>query len=464
MRTERDSMGEMSVPDDALYGASTARAVQNFPISGRGLPRPFLRALGLIKEAAAQTNTELGLLQAPTAEAIARGAHEVAEGKWDAQFVVDIFQTGSATSTNMNANEVIANRATELLGGERGSRLVHPNDHVNLGQSSNDVIPTALYLAAYSEITDRLIPAVAQLAEALSQKATAFDDIVKIGRTHLQDATPIRLGQTFSGYAAMANDSASHLKDAGNYLAGLALGGTAVGTGINTHPEFARRTIARLADVTGLPLREADNHFAAQGAMDGAVAASGLVKSVAVSLMKIANDIRWLASGPRCGIGEINLPPVQPGSSIMPGKVNPVIAESLIMVCAQVQGNDLAVSLGGQWGSFELNTMLPLIAHNLLESIALLANAAGNFATACVAGITADRERCEGLVEQSLAMVTVLAPVIGYDRAAQIAKTAHQQRRTVREVLLAEQVLPEAEVARLLDARRMTEPGSGTGE
>jgi fumarate hydratase class II len=464
MRTERDSMGEMPVPDDALYGASTARAVHNFPISGRGLPRPFLRALGLIKEAAAQTNTELGLLQAPTAEAIARGAHEVAEGKWDAQFVVDIFQTGSATSTNMNANEVIANRATELLGGERGSRLVHPNDHVNLGQSSNDVIPTALYLAAYSEITDRLIPAVAQLAAALSQKATAFDDIVKIGRTHLQDATPIRLGQTFSGYAAMANDSASRLKDAGNYLAGLALGGTAVGTGINTHPEFARRTIARLADVTGLPLREADNHFAAQGAMDGAVAASGLVKSVAVSLMKIANDIRWLASGPRCGIGEINLPPVQPGSSIMPGKVNPVIAESLIMVCAQVQGNDLAVSLGGQWGSFELNTMLPLIAHNLLESIALLANAAGNFATACVAGITADRERCEGLVEQSLAMVTVLAPVIGYDRAAQIAKTAHQQRRTVREVLLAEQVLPEAEVARLLDARRMTEPGSGTGE
>jgi fumarate hydratase, class II len=463
MRTERDSMGEMQVPDDALYGASTARAVRNFPISGMTLPRPFLRALGLIKEAAALTNGELGFLDKPMATAIAKAAREVADGTWDQHFVVDVFQTGSGTSTNMNANEVIANRASELLGGARGSRLVHPNDHVNLGQSSNDVIPSALHLAAFSEINDRLIPALDQLARALSEKAAAFDGIIKIGRTHLQDATPIRLGQEFSGYAAMAAQSAARLQDAGQYLAGLALGGTAVGTGINTHPEFARRAIARLAKVTGLPVHEAENHFAAQGATDGAVAASGLVKAAAVSLMKLANDIRWLSSGPRCGLGEINLPPVQPGSSIMPGKVNPVIAESLIMVCAQVQGNDLAVTLGGQWGNFELNVMLPLIARNLLESIHLLANAAANFASACVAGITVDRERCEGFVEQSLAMVTVLAPVIGYDRAAQIAKHAHEQRRTVREVLLAEKVLPEDEVRRLLDPGPMTEPGLGAG-
>jgi fumarate hydratase, class II len=461
MRTERDSMGDMQVPDDALYGASTARAVRNFPISGMTLPRPFLRALGLIKEAAALTNKDLGFLDAQMATAVAQAAREVADGTWDQHLVVDVFQTGSGTSTNMNANEVIANRASELLGGARGSRLVHPNDHVNLGQSSNDVIPTAIYLAAFSEISHRLIPALDQLATALSNKAAAFDEIIKIGRTHLQDATPIRLGQEFGGYAAMASQSAVRLRDAGNYLSGVALGGTAVGTGINTHPEFARRTIARLSEVTGLPLHEAENHFAAQGAMDGAVAASGLVKAMAVGLMKMANDIRWLSSGPRCGLGEINLPPVQPGSSIMPGKVNPVIAESLIMVCAQVQGNDLAVTIGGQWGNFELNVMLPLIARNLLESIHLLANAVSNFASACVDGITADRERCEGFVEQSLAMVTVLAPVIGYDQAAQIAKLAHQQRRTVREILVADNVLPEAEITRLLDPGPMTEPGLG---
>lgn len=459
MRTERDSMGEMQVPDDALYGASTARAVRNFPISGGRLPRPFLRALGLIKEAAAITNQELGLLEAPMTGAIAQAAHEVAEGRWDEHFVVDVFQTGSGTSTNMNANEVIANRASELLGGARGSRLVHPNDHVNLGQSSNDVIPSALYLSAFSELKTRLIPALQQLAGALADRAAAFDDIIKIGRTHLQDATPMRLGQEFSGYAAMAADAALRLEDAGRFLSGLALGGTAVGTGINTHPEFASRTIARLARATGLPLREAPNHFAAQGGMDGAVAASGLVRAAAVGLMKIANDIRWLASGPRCGLGEINLPAVQPGSSIMPGKVNPVIAESLIMVCAQVQGNDLAVALGGQWGNFELCVMLPLIARNLLESIDLLANATANFASACVAGITANRERCEGYVEQSLAMVTALAPVLGYDRAAQIAKRAYLQGCTVREVLVAHQVLPEKEIRRLLDPWPMTRPG-----
>ncbi|MFZ5824530.1 MAG: class II fumarate hydratase [Bacillota bacterium] len=461
MRTERDSMGEMDVPEEAYYGASTARAVLNFPISGVGLPRPFLRALGLIKEAAALTNRDLGLLDGAVAEAIAQAAREVAEGRWDSHFVVDTFQTGSGTSTNMNANEVIANRAGELLGGSRGSRLVHPNDHVNMGQSSNDVIPTALYMAAYSEIQSRLIPALKLLAQGLEERAAAFDEIIKIGRTHLQDATPVRLGQEFGGYAAMVAQSAERLEHASAYLAGLALGGTAVGTGINTHPEFAQRAIARLAERTGLPLREAENHFAAQGAMDGAVAASGLVRAAAVSLMKVANDIRWLASGPRCGLGEITLPAVQPGSSIMPGKVNPVIAESLIMVCAQVQGNDLAVSLGGQWGNFELNAMLPLIARNLLESVHLLANGATNFAKACVAGITANPERCEGLVEESLAMVTVLAPVLGYDRAAQIAKQAHEQGRTVRQVLLAQKVLPPEEVERLLNPRPMTEPGTG---
>jgi fumarate hydratase, class II len=456
-------MGEMQVPDDAYYGASTARALINFPISGHGLPRPFLRAVGLIKEAAAETNAELGLLDRRIAGAVASAAREVADGKWDAHFVVDLFQTGSGTSTNMNANEVIANRASELLGGRRGSRLVHPNDHVNMGQSSNDVIPSALYMAALSEIEGSLLPALAELAASLARKAEAFDPIIKIGRTHLQDATPIRLGQEFSGYAAMTAQAGARLKAAREHLGELALGGTAVGTGINTHPEFAGRTIAQIAQRTGLPFREAANHFAAQGALDGAVAASGLVRAAAVSLMKIANDIRWLGSGPRCGLGEINLPAVQPGSSIMPGKVNPVIAESLIMVCAQVQGNDLAVSLGGQWGNFELNTMMPLVARNLLESVHLLARVASNFARQCVVGITPNAERCEALVEQSLAMVTVLAPVLGYDRAADIAKEAYRTGRTVRQVLLDGQVLPPAEVERLLDPRPMTEPGSRPG-
>ncbi|MGE5672500.1 MAG: class II fumarate hydratase [Mycobacterium leprae] len=465
MRTERDSMGEMQVPDEAYYGASTARAVRNFPISGQGMPRPFIQALGLIKAAAAATNAELGLLDQKIAAAVTQAAFELAGGRWDKEMVVDVFQTGSGTSTNMNANEVIANRATELLGGARGSRLVHPNDHVNMGQSSNDVFPTALYLSALSILDSRLIPALRLLADTLTAKAAEFDTVVKIGRTHLQDATPVRLGQEFQGYATMAAQAADRLEQGKEYLCDLALGGTAVGTGINTHPEFAARTIARMADETKLPLREASNHFAAQGAVDGAVAVSGLVRTAAVSLMKIANDIRWLASGPRCGIGEINLPAVQPGSSIMPGKVNPVIAESLIMVCAQVQGNDLVVGLGGQWGFFELNTMLPVIGWNLLESIRLLANAARNLAQQSVAGITANAARCEGLVEQSLAMVTVLAPVIGYDRAAQIAKHAYETGKTVREILLAEQVLPPAEVDRLLQPLPMTEPGiqHGTG-
>lgn len=459
MRTERDSMGEMQVPDEAYYGASTARAVRNFPISGQGLPRPFLRALGLIKESAARTNKELGLLEPRIADVIMKAAREVAEGKWDDHFVVDVFQTGSGTSTNMNANEIIANRASELLGGARGSRLVHPNDHVNMSQSSNDVIPTATYVSALDLVEHELIPALHLLAESLGKKAVEFDEIVKIGRTHLQDATPIRLGQEFSGYVAMVAQAEQRMQEAREHLASVALGGTAVGTGINTHPEFARRTIAHLAEVTGLPVRESSNHFASQGALDGAVSASGLVRSAAISLMKIANDIRWLASGPRCGIGEINLPAVQPGSSIMPGKVNPVIAESLIMVAAQVQGNDLVVGLGGQWGIFELNAMLPVVARNLLESIHILAKAAENFARAAVDGITANRERCESLVEESLAMVTILAPVIGYDKAAAVAKKSYKTGKTVRQILLENAVLPEADVTRLLNPRPMTEPG-----
>jgi len=462
MRIERDSMGEMQVPDDAYYGASTARALLNFPISGQPVPTALLHSLGLLKAAAAETNSELGLLGPDLAKAIVTAALELSKGKFDAHLIVDLFQTGSGTSTNMNVNEVIANRASELLGGKKGSRLVHPNDHVNLGQSSNDVIPTALYIAALRSVEEQLLPALKRLEQSLTAQASAFDPIIKIGRTHLQDATPLRLGQEFGGYAAMVRQAAARLQTAHQHLGELALGGTAVGTGLNAHVDFAHKTIARLALATELRLQQAENHFAAQGALDGAVAVSGLVRAAAISLMKIANDIRWLGSGPRCGLGEINLPEVQPGSSIMPGKVNPVIAESLIMVCAQVQANDVAVGLGGQWGNFELNTMMPLIARNLLESIQLLARASENFALHCVDGITANVERCEGLVEQSLAMVTSLAPVLGYDQAAAIAKSAFQSGKTVRQVLNSQQLLPETEVARLLDPSPMTTPGIRT--
>jgi fumarate hydratase class II len=458
-RIERDSMGEMAVPADAYYGASTQRAVLNFPISGIRFGRPFIRALGLIKRAAAEVNRDLGLLDARLAEAIIAASGEVAEGRFDDQFVVDIFQTGSGTSTNMNANEVIANRAAELLGEARGSRRVHPNDHVNMGQSSNDVIPTAIHVAAMEVAVRELEPALGRLEEGLRDRAQAFDDVIKIGRTHLQDATPIRLGQEFSGYASQVAHGRARLRQALEGVEELAIGGTAVGTGINTHPEFGRRVAERLAQLTGLPFREAENHFEAQAAKDAAVQLSGTLKTIAVSLMKIANDIRWLGSGPRCGIGELIIPATQPGSSIMPGKVNPVIAESVIMVCAQVLGNDLVVTTAGSWGNFELNVMMPVLAHNLLQSLTLLAHAAANFDEKLVRGLEANRERAAGLVEQSLAMVTVLAPVIGYDRAADIAKQAYATGRTVRELLLAERLLPEAEVARLLDPWSQTEPG-----
>jgi len=458
-RTERDSMGSMQIPAAALYGAQTARAVENFPVSGMRFPRPFLRALGMIKERAARVNLELGLLEQEAAMAIMEAAEEVIEGRLDEHFVVDIFQTGSGTSTNMNANEVIANRAAQLLGGAPGQKRVHPNDHVNLGQSSNDVIPTALHLAAAGEIHRRLIPALFKLQETLGGKAAAFDDIVTIGRTHLQDAVPVRLGQIFSGYARQVAQACRRLEVAQEGLLELPLGGTALGTGLNTHPEFARRVIEGLAEVTGLPFREAVNHFEAQAARDAAVAASGALRGAAVALFKIANDIRFLASGPRCGLGELVLPAVQPGSSIMPGKINPVMAESLIQVCTQVVGNDAAIGLAGLSGNFELNVMMPVMTHNLLQSIALLERAVTLFAERCVEGLQADRKQCQVLIERSLAMVTALAPVIGYDRAAELAKRAHDQGKTIREVVLEAGDLDENQLSRLLDPRPMTEPG-----
>ncbi|MEW6045233.1 MAG: class II fumarate hydratase [Bacillota bacterium] len=460
-RIEKDSMGEMQVPEDAYYGASTQRAVLNFPISKLRFGRGFIRALGLIKQAAAETNEQLGLLEPRIARAITQAAHEVAEGKFDDQFVVDIFQTGSGTSTNMNANEVIATRAAEILGAPRGSRAVHPNDHVNMCQSSNDVIPAAIHVAAVEAITKELLPALRRLEAGLSAKAEEFWPIIKIGRTHLQDATPIRLGQEFSGYASQVTHSIRRIEQALEDLYELPLGGTAVGTGINAHPEFAAKAIERLSLLTGQPFREADNHFEAQAAKDAVVQASGALRTAAVALMKIANDVRWLGSGPRCGIGEVLIPATQPGSSIMPGKVNPVIAESLMMICAQVMGNDTTVMICGQHGNFELNVMMPVMAHRLLESIELLASGASNFQDKLVAGLRADRERCESLVEQSLAMVTVLAPRIGYDRAAALAKQAHESRRTIREIALEQKILPPDELNALLDPESQTRPGLG---
>jgi len=458
-RTEQDSMGTMTVPADALYGAQTARAIANFPISGLRFSRPFLRALGMVKEHAARVNRELGQLDEHRALAIMEAAEEMVTGELDAHFPLDIFQTGSGTSTNMNANEVIANRATQLLAADAGRHSIHPNDHVNLGQSSNDVIPTVMHLAAAVEIRDRLQPALAEMRKQLGEKSRAFDDIVTIGRTHLQDATPIRLGQVFSGYFRQLAIADGELERAVAGLCELPLGGTAVGTGLNTHPEFAQKVIACLAEVTHLPLREARDHFAAQAGKEQVVAASGALKTTAVALYKIANDIRLLGSGPRCGLGELKLPAVQPGSSIMPGKVNPVMAESVMQVCAQVIGNDATITLGGLAGNFELNVMMPVMAHNLLQAIDLLSNVTLQFTERCLRGLDADRERCEALIEQSLAMCTALAPEIGYDRAAAIAKKAYETGKTVREVALAEQVLPDYELEHLLKPRPMTEPG-----
>jgi fumarate hydratase class II len=462
-RIERDTMGELPVPVDAYYGVQTARAIENFPISQLRMPRAMIRAMGLIKRAAASVNQSLNLLDKKSAEAIKQASTEVVEGCLDAEFPVDIFQTGSGTSTNMNTNEVISNRATELLGGARGSKLVHPNDHVNLGQSSNDVIPTAIHIAASESIQGQLIPALVRLETALAGKAQEFDHIVKIGRTHLQDATPVRLGQEFGGYARQIELGIARVRRAQEALSEVALGGTAVGTGLNCHPEFPAKVMAIISKETGCTFREARDHFEAQSAQDALVEASGALRTLAVSLMKIANDIRWLGSGPRCGLGEINLPETQPGSSIMPGKVNPVIAESVTMVCAQVIGNDVTVTVGGQAANFELIVMLPVMAYNLLQSIELLARASENFAAKCVEGIKANEERCRSLIEESLAMCTALAPEIGYEAAAKIAKDAYKSGKTVRQVALEQGVLPEQRLTQLLDPWRMTEPGGPVG-
>ena len=458
-RTEKDSMGEMNVPAEALWGAQTQRAVENFPVSGLRFPRRFIAALGLIKRASARTNRELGRLDVERAEAIACAAGEVAAGDLDDQFVVDVFQTGSGTSTNMNANEVIANRAMQLLGTGPSTPHIHPNDHVNLGQSSNDVIPTAMHLAALQCLEEDLRPALVRLREALRAKAAEFDDVVKVGRTHLQDATPVRLGQEFGGWAGQLDRAVQRVEALRGPLGELALGGTAVGTGINTHPEFAARTIDTLVRDTGLPLREAENHFEAQGARDAMVEASGALRTIATSLWKVADDVRLLSSGPHGGIGEIALPAVQPGSSIMPGKVNPVMAEALTQACALVYGADATVLAAARGSNLELNVMMPVMAHAFLQAAGVLARATDLFATRCVEGIAANRDRCAALVEESLSLVTALAPRIGYDRAAEIVKEAAATGRTIREVCRARKVLPEAELAELLDPLRMTRPG-----
>ena len=458
-RIERDTMGEMQVPADALYGASTQRAALNFPISGYRFGRPFVRALGLIKYAAAVVNEQLNRLEPKLAGAIRDAAREVAEGRHDGHFVVDVFQTGSGTSTNMNANEVIATRAGQLLGAVAGERRIHPNDHVNLGQSSNDVIPTAMHVALAVVLRDDLRPALNRLQESLSRKAREFDDIIKIGRTHLMDATPIRLGQEFSGYAQQVAQAGARLALAGEELRELPIGGTAVGTGINTHPEFARRVCRVLSQELGIEFFEAADHFAAQHAKDAVVALSGALRGLAVTLIKIANDIRWLGSGPRCGLGELRLPATQPGSSIMPGKVNPVIPEAVLQVCAQVIGNDSAVaSAATLLGNLDLHTGMPVMIHNLLEAVRLLTNVCRVFVERCLDGLTADRERCEALVEQSLAMCTSLVPLIGYDRAAELAKEAHRTGRTIRELALEQKLADPARLAAALDAAAMTRP------
>jgi fumarate hydratase class II len=459
-RIERDSMGELPVPANAYYGAQTQRAVKNFPISDLRFPRRFIRAMGLIKGTAAEVNKELGLLDGALADTICRAAEEVAEGKLDDQFVLDIFQTGSGTSTNMNANEVISNRAIEMLGGQIGSRKpVHPNDHVNICQSSNDVIPTAIHIAALTAIEEELIPALERLQASLERKSREFMPIVKTGRTHLQDATPIRLGQEFEGFAGQAERSIRRMRHAQEELSEVALGGTAVGTGINAHPEFSARVCAKLSKRLGVTIRETGNHFQAQSTLDGVVEASGALKTVAVSLLKIANDVRLMGCGPRAGIGELSLPEVQPGSSIMPGKVNPVIVESLTMISAQVIGNDAVVTVAGSAGSmFELNVMMPVAAYNLLQSIALLAAGTTNFVEQCVDGIKAT-EQGPKMVERGLAICTSLAPIIGYDAAADIAKEAAKSGRTVREVARERTKLSEAELDDVLDPAKMTEPG-----
>ena len=453
-RIEKDSLGEMRVPKEALYGAQTQRAVENFPISGQRFGRRFIAALGLVKKSAAQTNLELGNLHADIADAIAQAAGEVADGKWDDEFVLDIYQTGSGTSSNMNVNEVVAHRATQIRGDK-----VHPNDHVNLGQSSNDVIPTAIHVSALVAVERQLLPGLEHLKSALAAKADEFDGVVKSGRTHLMDATPVRLGQEFRGYATQVARGVERVTRASAELEELALGGTATGTGINTHEDFAGKTIARISEATGISFREAHDHFEAQAAKDAAVSTAGALNTVATSLMKIADDIRWLGSGPTSGIHEIKLPAIQPGSSIMPGKVNPVMSEAMMMVCARVMGNHTTITVAGSRGNFELNVMMPVLAQALLESITLLANIATAFADKCVAGIEVNTERAKELLERNPSIATALNPYIGYDAAAVVAKESAKRGLSVRDVVAEKGLLPDDQIDEALDVRAMTEPG-----
>ena len=453
-RIERDSMGEVKVPVDALYGAQTQRAVDNFPISDLRFPRTFIRALGLIKGAAAAANQDLGLMKPEMAAAIQKAAQEVADGQYDADFVLDIFQTGSGTSTNMNANEVLASLATRYLGGK-----VHQNDHVNMSQSSNDVIPTAIHLSAYLAIHDDLLPALHHLHKTLVDKAAAVDHVVTTGRTHLMDAMPVRMSQILGGWASQIKHGIDRIESSLPRLAELAQGGTAVGTGINAHPEFGRRIAARLAEMTGLPLVTSSDYFESLSTQDAAVEISGQLNTVAVSLMKISNDLRWMNSGPIAGLGEIALPALQPGSSIMPGKINPVIPEAMTMVCAQVMGNHLTVTMGGQAGNFQLNVMLPVIAYNLLQSIELLAKGGRVLADQAIAGFTVNEARVSDLVGRNPIIVTALNPVIGYEKGAKIAKRAYAEGRSLKDVALEETSLTSEELDRILDPRGLTEGG-----
>jgi fumarate hydratase class II len=449
-REEKDSLGTIEVPADAYFGASTQRAVNNFPVSNLRFHASFIYSLALIKQCAAMVNHELGLLDKKVSESIATSAKEIMQGKFENQFVVDVFQTGSGTSTNMNVNEVIASRANEIVTGKKGGKFpVHPNDHVNLGQSSNDVIPSAIHISALTLIKMNLIPSLVSLKNSLSDKAVEFKDVNKIGRTHLQDAVPIFLGQAFSGYERQIALAIKRIETTQDHLAELALGGTAVGTGLNSHPDFAKKVILLISKHSKFNFREAENHFEAQGAQDAAVETSGALKTMAVSLVKICNDIRWLASGPRCGLGEISIPSLQPGSSIMPGKINPVIPEAVIQVCAQVMGNDTTIAISGQAGNFELNVMLPVIAYNLLQSIDLLSSATKLLAEKCIIGIRANRQKCAANIEKSLAMATYLVPHIGYDKAATIAKKAHETGKTIIEIVREEKILTEKELERI---------------
>jgi fumarate hydratase class II len=455
-RTEKDSMGEVRVPKNALWGAQTQRAIENFPISGIRFPRTFIRALGLIKGTAASVNSGLGLLDKKIADAIEQASKEVAEGKWDEHFPLDIFQTGSATSTNMNANEVISTLATRIL---EGKKKVHPNDHVNMCQSSNDVIPTAIHLSAYLDTHEKLLPSLRRLEETLKDRASELKDVVKTGRTHLMDAMPITMGQELGGWAQQATDSINRIEAALPRLGRLALGGTAVGTGINAHPEFGGKTISKISSLTGLPFSEAEDHFAAQSSMDTAVELSGQLKTLASALMKIANDLRWLSSGPVAGLSEITLPALQPGSSIMPGKVNPVICETMMMASGQAIANDMAVTVGNERGNFQLNVMLPLITHNLLESINVLSSATSLFVEKVIAGLTPNTWRIENLLERNLMLVTSLTPVIGYDKAAEIAKKAYDECRPIKDVAAELTDISPGELEKLLAPRRLTEGG-----